>query len=214
MRCADKAALKAAARVRAAGGETHQDPAAGASSPAAANKQPATPDVAGARGCPRAASSSAASAAGVSPMDIDPEIEVVYSGESDSPSDSMSPAKSGREAVAAGTTTAKPLGSLDRALHYEMFGSSDESEDSSLGSNRSHLHSCDAGGKHDDIHHRDEVDDSPRSHCSRSNPSDCGDRSAGTAGTTQEELDRNTLRSARENKPWMLSRRNLGQWYG
>ena len=41
-----------------------------------------------ARGNPRAASSPVASAAGGSSMDVDPELEVVYSGESDFPSDS------------------------------------------------------------------------------------------------------------------------------
>ena len=58
------------------------------SSPAAADKQPATPNVAGARGHSRAASLHAASAVGGSPIDVDPDLEVVYLGESDSPSDS------------------------------------------------------------------------------------------------------------------------------
>ena len=121
MRCASKGASKAAARMRAAG----------VLSPADADKQPATPNVAGARGHPRAASPSAASAAGGSPMEVDPELEVRYSGESDSPSDSKSPAKPSPKAVSAGTTTAIPRGSRD--LRHEMFDSSDESEHSSPG---------------------------------------------------------------------------------
>ena len=67
-------------------------------------------------------------------MDADPELEVRYSGESDSPSDSKSPAKPGPKAVGAGTTTAVPHGSRD--LRREMSGSSDESEHSSRVSNR------------------------------------------------------------------------------
>ena len=87
MRCTNKAAADAAARMRAAGEQASPCSAAGDSSPAAADKQPATPNVAGARGHPRAASSPAASDAGGSPMDVDPELDVLYSGESDSPSD-------------------------------------------------------------------------------------------------------------------------------
>ena len=79
MRCASKAATEAAARMRAAGEQATRDSAAGVSSPAAADNKPATPNVLGARVHPRAAASSAASAAGGSPIDIDPEIVVVYS---------------------------------------------------------------------------------------------------------------------------------------
>ena len=79
-----KAATGAAARMRAAGEQAAQDSAAAVKSHAAASKQPATPVVAGARGHPRAAPSPAASVAGGSTMDQDADIEVVYSGESDS----------------------------------------------------------------------------------------------------------------------------------
>ena len=82
-----KAATEAAARMRSAGEQDTQDLAAGDYSPAADDEQPATSIVAGARGHPRAASSPANSTAGGSPMDCDPDIEVIYSGESDSPSD-------------------------------------------------------------------------------------------------------------------------------
>ena len=42
---------------------------------------------------------SAAEAADGSPMDVDPELEVDYSGELDAPSDSKSPAKSSHNAA-------------------------------------------------------------------------------------------------------------------
>ena len=61
-------------------------------------------------------------------MDVDPEIEVVYSGESSSPSDSKSPAKPGCEAVGAGSMTSERRGSLDPELRHELFGSSEESK--------------------------------------------------------------------------------------
>ena len=83
--------------MRATGEQASQNSAAGTRSPAADDKRPATPKVAGARSHPRAPSSSAASAAGGSTMGDDPEIEFLYSGESDSPSDSKSPAKPGRK---------------------------------------------------------------------------------------------------------------------
>ena len=54
MRCASKAASEAAARMRADGNQDTQASAAGVASPAAADKQPATPNAAGARGRPRA----------------------------------------------------------------------------------------------------------------------------------------------------------------
>ena len=125
--------------MRAAGEQAIQDSAAGVSSAAADNEQPATSNVAGARGHPRAVTSSAASAAGGCPMDVDPELEVDYSGESEFPSDSKSPAKPSHNTAGAETTNAVPRGNLE--LHREMFGSSDESEQSSRGSNRSLSHS-------------------------------------------------------------------------
>ena len=62
-------------------------------------------------------------------MDVDPELEVRYSGESDSPSNSNSPAKPSHNAARAEATNAVPRGNLE--LRREMFGSSDESEHSS-----------------------------------------------------------------------------------
>ena len=105
-------------------------------------------------------------------MDVGNGIDVIYSGESYSSSKSKSPARSGRKAVGAETTTAKRRGSLDPELRHEMFGLSYESVYSSRRSRRSHSHSFDSSDKHDDAFHCDDVDDSLRSHRSRSNPSD------------------------------------------
>ena len=197
MRCTSKATSEAAAQMRAAGNQATQASASDVSSPAAVDKQPTLPNVAGVRGHPSATFPSAASTAGGCPMDVDPELQVRYSGESDFPSDSKSPAKPGPKALGARKTTAVPRGSRD--LRHEMFGSSDESEHSSRGSNRSRSHSYDASAKHDDVSRHDDVDDSSRSHRSCSNTIYCGDRSASfSVGTTQEEQVRNALRSAPE----------------
>ena len=67
-------------------------------------------------------------------MDLGTEIEVLYSGESNFSSDLKPSAEPDR--TAAETTTAAPRGSLDKILGHEMFGSSDESGNSSPGSNR------------------------------------------------------------------------------
>ena len=75
-------------------------------------------------------------------MDHGPDIDVVYSAEPDGASDSKSSAKPDRKV--AETKTAAPRGSLDIELRYEMFGSSDESENSSPGSNRSRSYSYEA----------------------------------------------------------------------
>ena len=107
MCCESKAATDAAARVRAAVEQASQASTACARSPAAADKQPATLEVVGARGHSCAASSSAALAAGRRTIGDDPEILVLYSGESDSPSESKSTARSSRKAVGPQTTTAK-----------------------------------------------------------------------------------------------------------
>ena len=96
MRCANNAASEAAARMRPAEEQADQYSTEGDNAPAATNKHLLTPIVAGARGQPRADSSPAASAAGGSPVAHGPEIEVLYSGESDSPSESKPSAKPDR----------------------------------------------------------------------------------------------------------------------
>ena len=195
-----KAATEAAARMRTAGEQDTQDSAAGDYSPAAADGQPAAPIIAGARGHPRAASSPAASAVGGSPMDCDSDIEVTYSGESDSPSESKPYAKPDR--MVADTKTAAPRGSLDPELRREMFGSSDEFENLSPGSNRSRSCSDEASVQQKAVSAYVDVDDYVRSHRSHSR-----DSGAGCLGTTQEEQDRDDIRSSPGRKPWMPSLR-------
>ena len=127
-------------------------------------------------------------------------IEVIYSGELESPSDSKPSAKPDR--TVADTKTAAPRGSLDPELRRELFGSSDEFENSSPGSNRSRSYSDEASAQQKDVSPYVDVDDSVRSHRSHSR-----DSGAGYLGTTQEEQDRDAIRSAPERKPWMPSLR-------
>ena len=86
-----KAATEAAARMRADGEQDSQDSEACGYPLADDDEQPVICIVAGARNRSCAASSPAASAVGGSPMDCDPDKEVIYSVESDSPSDSNRP---------------------------------------------------------------------------------------------------------------------------
>ena len=99
-------------------------------------------------------------------MDYDPDIEVIYSGESDFPSDSKSSAKPDR--TVADTKTAAPRGSLNPELRCELLGSSDEFENSSPGSNRSRSYSDEASAQQKDVSPYVDVDDSVRSHRSHS----------------------------------------------
>ena len=59
-------------------------------------------------------------------MNINPEIEVIYSGELNVPSDSNLPANPRRLAVGARRTTAEARDRLDETIHHESFGSSNE----------------------------------------------------------------------------------------
>ena len=70
MRCENKAATEAAARMTAAGEQASQDSAASVNYPAAANKNPATPNVADVRVHTRAASPSPDSSASGSLMNV------------------------------------------------------------------------------------------------------------------------------------------------
>ena len=77
MRCVNKADADAAARMHAAGEQASPCSAAGVSSPAAADKQPATHNGRGARGHSRVDSSSSASDEVGNHMHVDSELEVV-----------------------------------------------------------------------------------------------------------------------------------------
>ena len=95
-------------------------------------------------------------------MDVDTEFEFVYSGESDSPSESKSPVKSSREAVGAGLMTIEPRVSLDPKLRHELVGSSDESKNLSPELNRSRSYSYEASAKHEDVSPHSDIDASSR----------------------------------------------------
>ena len=129
--------------------------------------------------------------------------KLIYSGESDF-SDLKASAKPERTDTE--STTAAPRGSRDKELRRKMFGSSDESENMSPGSNRSRSTSYEASVEHEEVRLHESIDDSVRIHRShsRSDTGYRGDRGASShVGIAQEEQDRNALRSAPENKPWM-----------
>ena len=77
------------------------------------------------------------------------------------------------------------------------------------GIERSCSYAYKASVQNDDGSPHNDIDDSPRSH--RSHSRDCG---AGYVGTTQEEQDRDAIRSAPENKTWRTSLTEQGGWYG
>ena len=108
---------------------------------------------------------------------------MIYSGESDSPSDSKPSAKPDR--TVADTKTASPRGSFDPESRRELFGSSDEFENSTPGSNRSRSYSDEASLQQKDVSSYVDVDDSVRIHRIHSR-----DSGAGYIGTTQVEQDR------------------------
>ncbi|CAI5738238.1 unnamed protein product [Peronospora farinosa] len=119
MRVAAKAAKSSAARLCAAATEASQPQPADTDVPAGSQHQPATP-VAGSRGAsPR--------------EDVDPELAVENSGESDYASDSKPPIPlpgSPRGDNASSNVTKRDRGTLSESMYREMFGSSDESDDS------------------------------------------------------------------------------------
>ena len=86
-------------------------------------------------------------------------------------------------------------------MRREMFGLSDDSEGSSRGSIRSISHLYIASAKNDDVGHHDNADGASRSHRSRSNLSDCADRSASTYVVTTREEQRDALQSDLQNEP-------------
>ena len=174
LRVAAKVAETSAARLCAAAAEASQPHPADTDVSAGSQHQPAT-SVAGSRGeAPR--------------EDVDPELAVDYSGESDELSDSKPPAPlpgSPRGDTSSSYKT-RGSGAFGKRMHNAIFGSSDESYDS-------------VGNRNDDV----------------SAPTDINTRGVGTSiDTTQEALDRNVLRLAPERKPWMLSKHLLDRWSG
>ncbi|CAI5708093.1 unnamed protein product [Peronospora effusa] len=118
-RVAAKAAKSSAARLCAAATEASQPQPADTNVPAGSQHQPATP-VAGSRSAsPR--------------KDVDPELVVDYSGESDDASGSKSPIPlpgSPRGDTSSSNATKRDRGTLSESMYREMFGSFDESDDS------------------------------------------------------------------------------------
>ena len=105
-------------------------------------------------------------------MNCDPYVEVICSGESDSPSDSNPFAEPDR--TVENTKTASLCGSLDPEMRHEFFGSSDEFENSSPGSSRSRSYSDEASLKQKDVSPHVDVDESVRSQRSYSRYSGAG----------------------------------------
>ena len=132
--------------------------------------------------------------------DVDPELVVDYSGESDDISESKPSASlpgSPRGDISSLYRKTGGSGTLGKLTHREMFGSSDESDDS-------------VGNRNDDV----------------SAPTDINTRGVGTSAdtnargvgtsidTAKEALDRNVLRLAPERKPWMISKHLLDRLSG
>ncbi|CAI5703339.1 unnamed protein product [Peronospora effusa] len=183
MRVAAKAAKSSAARLCAAATEASQPQPADTLVSAGSQHQPATP-VAG----PRSSSPR---------EDVDPELVVEYSGESDDASGSKSPIPlpgSPRRDTSSSNATKRDRGTLSESMYREMLGSSDEADDSP---NESKDSESSGDGKGD-----------------VSVSTDINARSVGTSvDTTQEALDRNVLRLAPDRKPWMLPKHLLDRWY-
>ena len=187
----------AAALMRIDGADTTQDSTAGGHSSAVESSP---------RGnSPRATDTSAATAAGVGIRNTDePDIELIYLGESDNASDSKT----------ALSASGSPRADIDRARsagsgkYYEelmeIFGSDGSSDEPSV-----HSSPADSGVRGAD-------GDAPLRHRSRSNSNRRAASGVSTkTDTTQESRDRNTLLHAPQvESPWMPSSRDLDGWAG
>ena len=204
MRVAATAAKNSAARLCAAATEASQPQPADTNVSAGSQHQPAT-SVAGSRGAsPR--------------EDVDPELVVDYSGESDDASDSKPSSSlpgSPRGAASSSVPNKRDRSTLSDTMYREMFGSSDESDDSLIESSKS---DSTGDGKGDvsastDINSRGvgtSVDTDSRG---VGTSIDTTARGVGTSvDTTQEALDRNVLRLAPDRNPLMLSKHLLDRW--
>ena len=181
LRVAAKAAETSAARLCAVTSKASQPRPTDTNVSAGSQHQPAT---------------SVACSCGASPReDVDLEIVVDYSGESDDISDSNPPASlpgSPRGDTSPSFRSKRGSGTFVKATYPEMFGSSDDSDDS-------------VGNRKDDVSAPPDIN--TRGVRTSADTNARGDSTS--IDTTQEALDCKVLRLAPERKPWMLPKHLL-----